>query len=206
MDWTSIYLNTTNLNVFILGTGEVATRRANKFLDHGANVKLAGNNLSDELVCKGAILCSTDDVDELVEWSDLVVVASGDGELCEYVCGIAQNKLVNRADFPQNGNVIVPTSFNIGDIEISIFTGGKSPLMARQLRKKIQSIITEEDILEIELQDYARSILKETITDQKQRRQYLYEIFEDESINSYIENRQIDEAKDYINNLVRGLA
>ena len=206
MDWTSIYLNTTNLNVFILGTGEVATRRANKFLDHGANVKLAGNNLSDELVCKGAILCSIDDVDELVEWSDLVVVASGDGELCEYVCGIAQNKLVNRADFPQNGNVIVPTSFNIGDIEISIFTGGKSPLMARQLRKKIQSIITEEDILEIELQDYARSILKETITDQKQRRQYLYEIFEDESINSYIENRQIDEAKDYINNLVRGLA
>ena len=206
MDWTSIYLNTTNLNVFILGTGEVATRRANKFLDHGANVKLAGNNLSDELVCKGAILCSTDDVDELVEWSDLVVVASGDGELCEYVCGIAQNKLVNRADFPQNGNVIVPTSFKIGDIEISIFTGGKSPLMARQLRKKIQSIITEEDILEIELQDYARSILKETITDQKQRRQYLYEIFEDENINSYIENRQIDEAKDYINNLVRGLA
>ena len=206
MDWTSIYLNTTNLNVFILGTGEVATRRANKFLDHGANVKLAGNNLSDELVCKGAILCSTDDVDELVEWSDLVVVASGDGELCEYVCGIAQNKLVNRADFPQNGNVIVPTSFKIGDIEISIFTGGKSPLMARQLRKKIQSIITEEDILEIELQDYARSILKETISDQKQRRQYLYEIFEDENINSYIENRQIDEAKDYINNLVRGLA
>ena len=205
MDWTSIYLNTTNLNVFILGTGEVATRRANKFLDHGANVKLAGNNLSDELVCKGAILCSTDDVDELVEWSDLVVVASGDAELCDYVCGIALNKLVNRADFPQNGNVIVPTSFKIGDIEISIFTGGKSPLMARQLRKKIQSIITEEDILEIELQDYARSILKETITDQKQRRQYLYEIFEDESINSYIENRQIDEAKDYINNLVRGL-
>ena len=30
--------------------------------------------------------------------------------------------------------------------------------MARQLEKKIQSIITEEDILEIELQDYARSI------------------------------------------------
>ena len=50
MDWTSIYLKTSNLNVFILGTGEVATRRANKFLDHGANVKLAGDNLADELV------------------------------------------------------------------------------------------------------------------------------------------------------------
>ena len=64
MDWTSLYLKTKDLNVFILGTGEVATRRANRFLDHGANVRLAGNNLSSELESKGAVLCSTDGVDE----------------------------------------------------------------------------------------------------------------------------------------------
>ena len=205
MDWTSLYLKTSDLNVFILGTGEVATRRANKFLDHGANVKLAGNYLSEDLECKGAVLCSTDDVDNLVEWSDLVVVASGDEELSEYVCGIAKDKLVNRADFPQKGDIIVPTSFNIGEIEISIFTNGKSPLMARQLRKKIQSIITEEDILEIELQAYARSKLKDVVEDQKERRTCLYKIFEDETINDFIENGEIDEAKSYIDNLIRGL-
>ena len=205
MDWTSLYLKTAGLNVFILGTGEVATRRANRFLDRGANVKLAGNNLSNDLEHKGAVLCSTDDVDELVEWSDLVVVASGDEKLCDYVCGIAQSKLVNRADFPQKGDVIVPTSFNIGEIEISVFTNGKSPLMARQLRKKIQSIITEEDILEIELQDYARSKLKDVLENQKDRRKYLYEILEDEKINDLIKDGKIDEAKDYIDNLIRGL-
>ena len=205
MDWTSIYLKTSNLNVFILGTGEVATRRANKFLDHGANVKLAGDNLADELVSKGAILCSTEDVDDLVEWSDFVVIASGDRTLSNYVSKIAEDKLLNRADFPSEGNVIVPTSFNIGDIEISIFTGGKSPLMARQLRKKIQSIITEEDILEIELQDYARNKLKGIVQDQKDRRKCLYEIFEDEKINVLIKNRNIVEAKHYIDDLIRGL-
>lgn len=205
MDWTSIYLKTSNLNVFILGTGEVATRRANKFLDHGANVKLAGDNLADELVSKGAILCSTEDVDDLVEWSDFVVIASGDRTLSNYVSKIAEDKLLNRADFPSEGNVIVPTSFNIGDIEISIFTGGKSPLMARQLRKKIQSIITEEDILEMELQDYARNKLKGIVQDQKDRRKCLYEIFEDEKINVLIKNRNIVEAKDYIDDLIRGL-
>ena len=205
MDWTSLYFKTSNLNVFILGTGEVATRRANKFLDHGANVKLAGTNLSDDLEDKGAVLCSIDDVDELVEWCDLVVVASGDEELSEYVSDIAQDKLINRADFPQKGDIIVPTSFEIGDVEISIFTNGKSPLMARQLRKKIQSIITEEDILEIELQDYARSILKDSIKNQKERRKYLYEILEDEKIREFIKDNQIDEAKSYIDNLIRGL-
>lgn len=205
MDWTSLYFKTSNLNVFILGTGEVATRRANKFLDHGANVRLAGNNLSADLEDKGAVLCSTDDVDELVGWCDLVVIASADEKLSDHVSKIARDKLINRADFPQKGDIIVPTSFEIGDVEISIFTNGKSPLMARQLRKKIQSIISREDILEIELQDYARSILKETTEDQKIRRKYLYEIFEDEKINGFIKNNQIDEAKMYIDNLIRGL-
>ena len=205
MDWTSLYLKTADLNVFILGTGEVATRRANKFLDHGANVKLAGNSLSEELEHRGAVLCSTENVVELVEWADLVVVASGDEKLSDHVCDIAQNKLVNRADYPLKGDIIVPTSFNIGEIEISIFTNGKSPLMARQLRKKIQSIITEEDILEIELQDYARTELKKIVENQKERRKYLYEIFEDERINDLIKNGEIDEAKGYIDNLIRGL-
>lgn len=205
MDWTSIYLKTSNLNVFILGTGEVATRRANKFLDHGANVKLVGNNLESELIDKGAELYAAADVDELVEWADLVVVASGDEELSDYVSKISKEKLINRADYPNRGNVIVPTSFNIGDVEISIFTNGKSPLMARQLRKKIQSIITDEDIMEIEIQDYARLKLKEVIKDQKERRRYLYEILEDDHINDLIKNRQTDEAKIYIDNLIRGL-
>ena len=204
MDWTALYLKTSALKVFILGTGEVATRRANKFLNHGAIVKLAGNSINEELSKNGAELYSTDDVDDLVDWSDLVVIASGDRKLSDYVADISKDKLVNRADFPDNGNIIVPTSFNIGDIEISIFTNGKSPLMARQLRKRIQSIITEEDILEIELQDYSRSLLKEYVSNQKDRRDYLYEIFENEEIQELIKSRKIDEAKSVIFELIQG--
>lgn len=204
MDWTALYLKTSGLKVFILGTGEVATRRANKFLNHGATVKLAGNSIDKELQEKGAELHSTDEVDDLVKWCDLVVVASGDRELCNHVSNISAEKLVNRADEPNSGDIIVPTSFNIGDVEISIFTGGKSPLMARQLRKKIQSTITEEDIIEIELQDYSRSLLKETIPNQKDRRDYLYKIFEDENIQDLIKAREIDKAKAVICELIKG--
>ena len=66
MDWTSLYLKTFDFNVFILGTGEVATRRANKFLDHGANVKLVGDSLPKELKYKGASLCSVSDIEDIV--------------------------------------------------------------------------------------------------------------------------------------------
>ena len=203
MDWTALYLKTSGLKVFILGTGEVATRRANKFLDHGAIVKLAGNSIDDELLMKGAELFSPDDADELVDWADLVVVASGDKQLSDYVSDISKDKLINRADFPDGGDIIVPTSFSIGDIEISIFTNGKSPLMARQLRKRIQSIITEKDILEIELQDYSRSLLKKYVPNQKDRRDYLYKIFEDKKIQNLIESGEINKAKAVICELVK---
>lgn len=203
MNWTALYLKTSGLKVFILGTGEVATRRANKFLDHGAIVKLAGSSIDDELIAKGAYLHSTNEVDDLVNWSDFVVIASGDRQLSDYVAEISNEKLVNRADFPDDGDIIVPTSFNIGDIEISIFTNGKSPLMARQLRKRIQSVITEEDILEIELQDYSRSLLKEIIPNQKDRRDYLYKIFEDKDIQELIEAREIDKAMAVIRDLIK---
>ena len=76
--------------------------------------------------------------------------------------------------------------------------------MAKQLRKRIQSIITEDDILEIELQDYSRSLLKEYVSNQKDRRDYLYEIFENEEIQELIKSRKIDEAKSVIFELIQG--
>ena len=200
MDWTSIYLKTEDFNVFILGTGEVATRRANKFLDHGANVILYGDVLDSEIENKGAVLETSNNFEELVSWADMVVIASGDKNLCEKVSLLAKDKLLNRADFPQKGNVIVPNSFNIADdIEISISTKGKSPLVSKYLRKKIQKIITEEDIAKIELQSYARERLKSIVKGQKNRRNHLYNIFEDKNIEELIRNNRIDEAKEYIN-------
>lgn len=205
MDWTSIYLKTEDFNVFILGTGEVATRRAHKFLDHGANVILHGDCLDSEIKNKGAVLETSNNFEELVSWANLVVIASGDRELCEKVSALAKDKLLNRADFPDEGNVIVPNSFSIADdIEISIFTNGKSPLVSKYLRKKIQKIITGEDIIKIELQSYARKKLKNTVEGQKNRRDYLYSIFEDEAIEELIRNNRIEEAKEYIDEKING--
>ena len=59
--------------------------------------------------------------------------------------------------------------------------------------------------MEIELQDYVRSKLKEVLADQKERRKYLYQILGDESVNQFIKDGEFDEAKNHIDNLIRGL-
>ena len=202
MGLTSLFLEVENKNVFILGTGEVATRRAHRFLDKGANVILAGNSIDEELTKKGAVLTPLKDLEDLVKWSDIVITASGDEELCEYIASISQGKLINRADKPEKGNIIAPTSFLIDDIEISIYTNGQSPLMARELRKKIQSIITEEDILEIKLQSYARTLLKGKIDNQKLRKEYLENILKNENIKQCLRENKLDEAKGLVEDII----
>ena len=70
--------------------------------------------------------------------------------------------------------------------------------MARELRKKIQKVIKREDILQLELQNFTRNMLKKKIFDQKKRRDYLYEILNDENIGELLKEGNLEGAKKYI--------
>lgn len=198
MGWTPLFFRMDGKNVLIIGAGEVGKRRAKRFLGAGANVVIVARNVSEDLLDLGALKKPQDEIEEWINWSDIVVVATSDHNLNERVAHLAEDKLLNRADYPQKGNIIVPSSFFIGDVQICIFTKGKSPLMAKELRKKIQKIIKKEDISKLELQNFTRNILKEKIHDQKRRRSFLYEILNDEIIEKLTKEGDLESAKRYI--------
>jgi precorrin-2 dehydrogenase/sirohydrochlorin ferrochelatase len=167
MGWTPLYLNMDQEKVLILGAGEVGLRRANRFLEAEAEVIITGGTVPSDIKEKGVQERPLEELETLVEWADLVVVASGDPDLNQKTSHLAREKLINRADHPDEGNVIVPSSFFIGDVQICIFTQGKSPLMSRQLRKKIEKVIKPEDVMQLELQHYTRQLLKENVKSQR---------------------------------------
>lgn len=202
MGWTPLYLEMKDKKVLIVGSGEVGSRRALRFLNAGAEVIILGNQIDDELITKGASLESADEAEKWIKWADLVVVASGDSNFNQNMADLAEGKLLNRADKPDEGNMIVPSSFFIGDVQISIFTQKKSPLMAKELRKKIQKVISEEDILQLDLQSYTRNILKDKVKGQKNRRTYLYQLLNDENIKNFLEEGKIEEAKSYVDKII----
>ncbi|WP_321423272.1 bifunctional precorrin-2 dehydrogenase/sirohydrochlorin ferrochelatase [uncultured Methanobacterium sp.] len=198
MGWTPLYLEMQDKNVLVVGAGEVGQRRALRFLEAGANVTMTGGHIPHELEEVGVIPQLRSELSKWVEWADLVVVASGDQQLNQEVAHLAKDKLINRADHPEEGNFIVPSSFFIKDVQFSIFTQGKSPIMARQLRKRIQALIQEEDILKMELQHFTRQLLKGKVHDQKNRRDYLYQILNDKKINEFLDKGELEEAQDYV--------
>ena len=50
-----------------------------------------------------------------------------------------KNKLVNTVDSPDECNFIVPSIIKQGDLMISISTGGKSPALAKKVRKQLEN-------------------------------------------------------------------
>ena len=203
MGWTPLFLDMKDKKVLVVGSGEVGSRRASRFLEAEAQVIVLGKRISPEILAEGASLKPPQEAVKWVSWADVVVVASGDSKLNQDVSELAGNKLLNRADQPDEGNVIVPSSFFIGDVQICIFTQKKSPLMSRELRKKIQKVITEEDILQLDLQYYTRNKLKSKVEDQKKRKTYLYQLLEDENIKKLLNEGKIQEAKLYVDEIIR---
>jgi len=205
MGWTPLYLEMKDNKVLIVGSGEVGSRRSRRFLEAGANVVIIGNHVDQDLMDLGAMVKPVDEIDKWIEWADIVVTASGDHEFNDMIGKLSGKKLVNRADEPDKGNLIVPSSFFIGDVQICISTGGKSPLMSKELRKKIQKVIKPEDVFQLEIQFFARNILKKRVKTQKNRKDYLYQILEDPKIQKLAKTGELEDAKKCVLLLINSL-
>ena len=202
MGLTPLFLEMKNKHVLIIGTGSVGIRRARRFLDVDATVSILAHSIDpeikEEFLEKGAIFYEDSERDRLIDEADLVVVATNNLELNEEIAVKAKDKLVNCASNIDLSNVIVPSTFKLGSVTVSLYTDSKSPLMAKELRKKNQSVITPEDILNIELQEQVRQLLKENIDSQAERKKMMIKIKEDETVQKYISQHNLEEAVKYV--------
>ena len=76
--------------------------------------------------------------------------------------------------------------------------------MAKELRKRIESIVKNKDIFQLELQHFTRQLLKKS-NRSKKRRDYLYQILNDKKINEFLDNGEVDEAHDYVTQILENL-
>ena len=202
MSLTSLFFEFEDKNVLVIGTGSVGIRRARRFLDVGANVSIITHHLEDsikeEFIEKGALFYNDNDRDRLLEECDLVIVATDNHELNREISLKAKDKLVNCASDITLSNIIVPSTFKIGDVIVSLYTGSKSPMMAKELRKKIQSVISDEDVLNIRLQENVRDLLKEKIPSQPKRKEMMKKIRDNEKVQEYLEKGDLEGATSYV--------
>lgn len=153
--------------VLVFGGGRVGYRKARRFARE-TDVLVLATGFADELeslseedsderngrvsLVKAAI--SPADVETWLDGAApaLVVAATDDPNLNEAIEREARQRgtLVNRADESGGrdaGSVVVPATTRDGDVVVAVGTGGRSPAVSRELRKRIEPVVAGSETL-----------------------------------------------------------
>ncbi len=202
-----IDMNLLDKTVLIFGSGKVGERKAAKFLAAGAKVVVVSKDFVKGIKRLGANsklqLVNADlDTDTLLidSWisnADLVIAATNDHEINAHIAEKTRKRRthVSVVDAPQLGDFTLPVISRVGEFQIAISTGGKSPAMARLLGKKVEEVIREQDILMVRLQAYSRELARIHFHRQQSRKKVLYTIIEDPRIRRLLKHGSFQEAK-----------
>ncbi|MFQ5822414.1 MAG: bifunctional precorrin-2 dehydrogenase/sirohydrochlorin ferrochelatase [Candidatus Heimdallarchaeota archaeon] len=193
--------------ILIVGGGSVGERKAGKFLQANSKVIVVSESFTDGLkqlaqrgkvkLMKANFKADSSSIGSLILNSDVVIAATDNRKLNEDIAIEARKRrvLVCAVDKPSISDFYLPATTRFGKIRIAISTGGRSPAMARILRKKLEEAITSEEVLQVELQHYARKLAKTHISNKKARRSFLYQIIQNSDINHLLKEGNFEEAK-----------
>jgi precorrin-2 dehydrogenase/sirohydrochlorin ferrochelatase len=150
MKYYPVHLNIENRNCLVVGGGGVGTRKVITLLECGARVTVVSLEFSGklrELAASGDIILAqrsyrSEDLNGIF----LVIGATNDMKLNRKISHDAEkfNTLCNIADRPEVCNFILPSIVRREDLVITISTSGKSPAMAKKLRRALENQYGEE--------------------------------------------------------------
>lgn len=145
MPYYPILVELENQKVLVVGGGMVAQRKIDTLLRHGAEVLIVSRELSDLLeqyVEEGRVtLIDTEFNVNQLDDVFMVIAATDDAELNAVISAEAKKRgmLINAVDQPADCTFIVPSVIRQGDLLVAISTSGKSPALAKKIRKELET-------------------------------------------------------------------
>jgi len=185
MEYLPIFLQLKGASVLLVGGGSVATRKARLLLKAGAELTVVAPEITDELACLleqagGSWLQTAYQIDEqgdnglvhLFGHLALVVSATPDRSVNEHVStdAKAHGIPVNVVDSPELCTFIFPSIVDRSPLLIAISSSGRSPVLARFLRRKIEALVPAAYGRLADFAGRLRAVVKEEIPDQTPRR------------------------------------
>jgi len=203
-------LNVSQKKAIVIGGGTEGLRKVHGLLDQECDITIITSRLNMELkkMSKDGklklIKKRIKDASILDEFRNifLILAATDDRQLNRKLVekGRSMGAFAYAADDPTISDFSYTSLVNIeGLIQVAISTSGKSPIMARKIRIKIESMlrktINNSDFSNIILQEYARKRAKQEIDTVKERKKFLYSLIKDKNIQYLLRSNKLEEAK-----------
>ncbi len=198
----------------VVGGGAEAHRKLQSVLDSDAKIWVISRDFCPEIqllgeqkrvaLLKTGIKDPQAFVDSLNPKPYILLAATNDSNLNAGLvkAGKYYGCMVYSVDNPAQSDFILPAVARVGSVKVAVSTGGKSPAIAHVLRERIEKMVTPQDLLEIELQEKARAVLKATVSDPEVRSKTLYDILNCVEIKNALAQGNLALAEEYAMTLI----
>jgi precorrin-2 dehydrogenase/sirohydrochlorin ferrochelatase len=144
MRYYPLFLDIARRRCVVVGGGNVAERKVGRLLACGASVEVVATSVTPLLAAlkgEGKIVHRAADYHEdQLHGAFLVIGATDNAAVNERIARDSrlQGIPVNIVDDPARCDFLLPSIVERGDLVIAVSTGGKSPALARKLRKELE--------------------------------------------------------------------
>jgi len=138
-----IFLDLKDQHVLVVGAGKVGLRKTRGLLEAGARVTVVSPECEEEFESLSVRM-----IRRRFRASDLagcmLVFAATDDRLTNHRIGIAakgKGIFANIADSAEECGFLVPARVQRGNVQVAVSTGGESPRLSAELRKKLEEVL-----------------------------------------------------------------
>jgi len=178
MQYFPIFFDINDKRCLVVGGGDVAARKVSLMFRAGARVVVVSPQLCESLrvrMANGDIEHHARDfADTDLNACVLVVAATDDPAVNKRVSELAHAKCVpvNVVDQPALCSFIVPSTIDRSPVQVAVSTGGASPVLARLLRARLETLIPSAYGRLATLMEEFRDKAKKHLTDDGKRRRF----------------------------------
>ena len=178
MGFLPVFLNLSGRPCLVAGGGAIASRKIRQLLKAGGKVTVVAPKLCDELA---AMLdqnrishVAGDFVEKHLDGMILVIAATDDAVINQQVSELARarNIPVNVVDNPAHCSFIMPSVVDRDPVQVAVSTGGASPVLARLLRARLETLIPSSYGRLADLMARFRARVRERFPETRVRRRF----------------------------------
>ncbi len=177
MEYFPLFIDLKNQNCLVVGAGEVAARKIELLAKAGANITVVAPTISDSVNLLTSNQQNINIIQREFTCTDinrqrLIISATNQADINALVAATANNNNipVNVVDNPKLCSFIVPAIIDRSPVIAAVSSGGTSPVLARLLRARLESLIPPAFGQMAKLANKYRALVKQHINPPAQRR------------------------------------
>ncbi|MFT7491141.1 MAG: uroporphyrin-III C-methyltransferase/precorrin-2 dehydrogenase/sirohydrochlorin ferrochelatase [Pseudohongiellaceae bacterium] len=184
MDFMPFFFDLKNRTCLFVGGGGIATRKARLIAKAGARLVVVAPYITDEMQ---ALAASTNGECHFRRFEEkdldvamLVICATDNKQVNREVSELAQLQRlpVNVVDSPSLCSIITPAIVDRSPLMIAITSGGEAPVLARQIRAKLEVMFPSSYGALAQIASKFRAVVKASLTSGEQRLRFWQAVFE----------------------------